>query len=386
VNVPSFANAQIAATGDNRFFVAWYQDLVTEEYWLEDIYYTVVASTGATVKPSTQLPNDEFYARLPRLAALTRNRLLITYFSGWTKGIRSAILDSDGDWVSGPQSLTDNWEYPNAVAQMSSGSILAVWSAWTNGKSGLRYALLSDANLNVLAGPTDLVNPFSLTGDDSPSIAVDAANRAVLTWGEFDWDYRPTHFYALIDGSGEVLTQPSPWLAARIPTDGRAPVVASSINGYGAAPSFAYAPTSTSQTDAHVNAPVLSTGAPGGSAQITVNVGNQGLPTASGVIVTAELDPNLTLLGATPPPSAVAQAATSSGGVYTWNVPDLRYLSQGVIVMNTGVPTTTIGTRYPVTITIATNSDDVNQGNNTVVTEVMVAEQIYLPVTSRGED
>jgi hypothetical protein len=44
---------------------------------------------------------------------------------------------------------------------MSNGSILAVWNSWIDGKRGLRYALLSDVNLNVVVNPTDLVNPFS---------------------------------------------------------------------------------------------------------------------------------------------------------------------------------------------------------------------------------
>jgi hypothetical protein len=60
VNVPRFFDAQIAASGDNRFLVAWSQDLETEERWLEDVYYTVVSSTGGTIKPVTQFSGDEY--------------------------------------------------------------------------------------------------------------------------------------------------------------------------------------------------------------------------------------------------------------------------------------------------------------------------------------
>ena len=76
----------------------------------------------------------------------------------------------------------------------------------------------------------------------------------------------------------------------------------------------------------------------------------------------------------------------ASGGVYTWNVPNLAYLSQGKIVINTGVPSATIGTRYPVTITVSSSGSDANPANNTFVAEVMVAEQVFLPMTNRGED
>lgn len=390
VNIPRYWNGQIVALQDGRFAVAWEQEVRTADTWEDDVFYTVRGADGQIVKPVTQFSIDattnQHNAEMPRLAALSGNRFLLVYFTYETDGVRVAAFNNTGDRTAGPISISDDYGWPAAVSQLSNGSILLIWNAWFNGKSGFRYAILNSASLTVSSGPTDVNNPFSFTGDWAPSIAVDADNRAVVTWGEDDWSYQPTLFYALLDGNGTLLVPPTPWLAARTPTVGTASGVASSTNGYGIAPSYAFSPTSTTQTDVHISAPALSTGSPNGSAQLAIDVGNRGLPTANGVVVTAQLDPNLTFLGATPPPSEAVQAAEGDGGVYTWNVPNLRFLSQGLIIMNTGVPSATIGTRYPVTITIATSSSDVNQGNNTVVTEVMVAEQVYLPVTSRSDD
>ena len=390
VYVPCFYNGQIVATTDNRFAVAWEQEIVTDDFWQDDIFYTVRSGDGQVVKPVTQFSinasTNVNSAERPRLAALDGNRFALAYYTWDTDGVRVAVLNSSGDRTVGPVSISSDYGWPATAAQLSGGSLLVVWNVSRQGRSGLRYALLSSANLGVTAGPVDLVNPFSYVGDWAASIAVDAANRAVVTWGDDDWNYRPAHFYALLDGAGAILVPPTPWLAARIPTSGATPVVNSSDNGYGVAPNFAFTPTSTTQTDVQIDAPPMNTGAPGGGAQIAINVGNRGLPTASGVVVTAELDPNLTFLNAEPPPVDGVRASMAGGGVYTWDVPDLRYLSQGLIVMNTGVPSATIGSRYPITITIMTTSSDVNQDNNTAVTEVMVAEQIYLPSTHRNDD
>lgn len=388
VGVPRYYYAHIAASSDNRFFVTW-NDYHNAGYdWTDNIYYTVRDANGQAITPVMQLSGSDLdRADVPRVTALSGNRFLLAYYgyAGGVQGVRVAAFTSTGVQLVGPLQLTDNYEYLLAMTQLSNGSILAVWTRWINDKLSLRYALLNQTSYTIANGPFDLDNPFSYTGNWAPSVMADADGRAVITWGENSGDYRPYHFYALIDSSGAQLVPPTPWLAARTPSNGAAPRIFSSTNGYGIAPGNSFAPTSISQPDAVVVAPGLSTGVPTGSAQVVVNVGNRGLPTANGVVVTAELDPNLTFLNAEPPPVANAQAATA-GGIYTWNVPNLRYLSQGLIVMSTGVPSATIGARYPVTISVSTTASDANQENNTTVTQVMVAEQVYLPAVSRTDD
>lgn len=387
--VPRYYYAHIAASGDNRFFVTWNDYHYDGWEWTDNIYYAVRDATGQVILPVYHLVGADIdHADAPRVTALSGNRFLLAYYgyAGDVRGVRIVAFTSTGNQIIGPLQLTSDYEYPLVMTQMSNGSILAVWSYWANGRYGLRYALINQSSYAVANGPFDLVNPFSYTGDRSPSVVADANGRAVITWMESDWSYRPAHFYALLDSAGAILVPPTPWLAARIPASGVTSGVNSSYNGYGIAPNFAFTPTSSTQSDVQVDAPPLNTGAPGGGAQIAISVGNRGLPTASGVIVTAELDPNLTFLSAEPPPAGNVQTSAAGGSVYTWNIPDLRYLSQGVVIMNTGVPSATIGARYPVTITISTASSDVNAGNNTTVAEVMVAEQVYLPSTQRSDD
>ena len=99
--------------------------------------------------------------------------------------------------------------------------------------------------------------------------------------------------------------------------------------------------------------------------------------------MTLVLDVALTLLNATPQPNLSYTTSIHNGGIYTWSLPSLHHLSQGLILVNVGLPTTPVGSRYPARISVTANSPDANPNNNLVVTEVMVAEQVYLPVTQK---
>lgn len=136
-----------------------------------------------------------------------------------------------------------------------------------------------------------------------------------MTWSEAGWRYRPYHYYAMLDGDGAFLVPPTPALAARIPRNGNAPVIMSSSNGYGAAPSNSFAPVSATQPAVKVETPALSTGAPNGGAQLGIRVSNRGLAVANGATVTVELDPLLSFVAATPAPTVAAQAADAGAGL-----------------------------------------------------------------------
>jgi hypothetical protein len=390
VGVPQFYYTQIAASQDDRFFVAWndYRVDNREFNYTNNLSYTVRTASGQVVKPVSQLGGvDLDSADEPRLTALDGNRFLLGYYgyAGATRGVRVVAFSSAGDLLAGPVMLSQDYESPGAVTQLSNGSILLVWQGWTNDRIGLHYALLSNTSYTITHGPFNLNNPFSFTGDLFPSVVADANNRAVITWGENDWNYRRTLFYALIGGDGALLAPPTPWLTARTPADGSAPSVMSSTIGYGVARSNSFAPTSSTEADVRLMAPTMSTGAPNGSAQIGVAVSNRGLPTADGVKVTVELDPMLTLIGAEPPPDRTA-TASAAVDTFTWEMSPLRFLSQGLILINTGIPSTTVGSSYPVTITVEANGADANQTDNTTVTTVMAAEQFFLPLTNSSED
>lgn len=370
-----YYDAQIAASLDNRFMVVWAVEGQTEDGWWEgDVFYALYSADGQTFRPPTSLGSltqDE--PGIPRLAPSRNGGFVLAYYRGAISLLR---LSSDGAITAGPVTIVDMNTSPLALAQMSQGRFILMYYPFT-------YVILNETNLAVLAGPTIIQNPFALSDNSNPSIVADADNRVMVTWGEGDAGYRPYHFYALIDGSGAILTPPTPWLAARMPTDGTAPVVLSSNNGYGLARANSFAPASLTQTDVNVGASGLTSGLPGGAAALNIRVGNAGLTTAEGVQVTLELDVALTLTSATPQPNMSDTTSIHNGGIYTWSVPALHHLSQGLILVNVGLPTTSVGSRYPARISVTTSSPDANPNNNLVVTEVMVAEQVYLPVTQK---
>jgi uncharacterized repeat protein (TIGR01451 family) len=273
---------------------------------------------------------------------------------------------------------------------LSNGSILLVWARWQRAGTKLYYAVVDRASYAPKTSPVWLENPASATGDNFPAIAADANGRAVVTWGEHDWAYRRFLYYALINGDGTLATPATAFLAAGAPANGALPELTTVRNNYSIATNRAFDPASATLPNVGVTAPGLSTGAPGGMAQTTIGLMNRGLPPATNVEVKAVLDAQLQFVSAVPAPAqvqAITGADGTAGGVeLTWNLPPLAFLSAGQIVLATGVPSATIGTTYPVTITVAHAGTDANPANMTVQTQVMAAQQLFTPLVVKSEE
>jgi hypothetical protein len=303
--------------------------------------------------------------------------------------VLAAKLSSGGTVVTGPLKVAGEFGSPEAIVQLSTGQVVLAWTKsefrWL---PVLRYALLDPGTLRVVAGPANFANTGTLTGDGTVSLLADAEGHAVLSWTEYDWYFRPYQIYAVIDSGGRAVVPPTKFLYAR-GTVRDAFRLVSSDTGYGIAPDLSFAPVSTTQPDAAVASPRLSSAPPQGTAQVVINVANWGLPTADGVVVTAEIDPRLTFKGAVPEPSSTEIAADETGAApqkVVWNAPDLAYLSAGRIVLSTGVPSATIGSQYPVTVTVTLNGADFNPQNNTSKTRVTVSEMLYTPFVVKGQE
>jgi hypothetical protein len=118
-------------------------------------------------------------------------------------------------------------------------------------------------------------------------------------------------------------------------------------------------------------------GKPGGIAQATVDLGNDGLQTATSVQLTAYFDPSLGYAGASPAP------ASSTSNSITWNLPDLAFRDTEHVVLKLLLPSAPVGTRYPITWQMTDAGPEINPGDNTVNTQVMVSNQVYLPAVVR---
>jgi len=229
LNVPWFHHPRIAATGDNRFILAWSRYHWEEAGSVWDIYYAVRDTNGNAVKEVTRFTDSTASGPsydYPALTALSNNRALLAYSRSGT--IYYAVLDSSGNTVKAQTSTGSGGWNPDTV-QLSNGRIVIAWSALSN---NTQFAVL-DSNYNLIAGPITLINYATTTGDGCVSVAADANGHAILTWMDYySRDYRPNLYYALVDGNGNVLTPPMIFRTAGISPWGNQ-YIETSYEGYG---------------------------------------------------------------------------------------------------------------------------------------------------------
>jgi hypothetical protein len=346
--------------------MAWERQVYRNDGWLEDIYYTIQDTSGSVVKGVTKFTNgvagDDYY-ETPALTALSSNRALLAYDS--PNGISYAVIDSAGNTVKA-ETATGGWGYRPDAVQLSDGSIVVAW------EGSIEFIVIDGSTYNKTCGPDWLYNPAAVTGDAYVSIAADEAGHAILTWMDYTWNYRRNLYYALVDGNGNVLTDPMIFRTSQATT----PRIESNYGGYGNTSHGLVTPT-TGDVDAWVISSLVGA-APEGTAAIPASVGNHGSTQATSVVLTATLDSNLGYTGASPSP------ASASADTVVWNLSDIDFLGNGHVVLYTDVPSATIGTRYPVTWTIASAGPEADSSNNTATAEVMVARQVFLPLVLRG--
>ncbi|NCT22359.1 hypothetical protein GW781_14550, partial [bacterium] len=155
------------------------------------------------------------------------------------------------------------------------------------------------------------------------------------------------------------------------------PYIATSYEGYGNT-SYSWTPPSGVDGVVAFSASLFG-GPPAGNAGMGIHYTNHGATTATGVVLTATLDSNLTYVSDT---SGVVP--TVIGNDVTWNLPDMGFLESHDFTLYVGVPSgATIGTRYPVTLTLASDGPEANTSDNTASAEVMAALQVFLPLIMR---
>jgi hypothetical protein len=385
LNVPSFHYTHIAATDNNRFILAWLREHPQSEGWVDDIYYAVRDSNGGEVKAITKFTNDTagwddgYFG--PTVTRLSGNRALLAFQRAGNYGdIYFAILDSGGNGVQGMTNLSSDgtsvwdWGWPDAI-ELSNGRIVVAWTIWDT-YPRLRFAVL-DTSYNRIAGPTTLNNPSATTGDGYVSVTADAAGHAILTWMDYDWSYRRNLYYALVDGNGNVLTPPMIFRTAGISPWG-SQYIETSYEGYGNT-SYSWTPPSGVDGVAAFSASLFG-GPPGGNAAVGVRYANRGATIATGVVLTATLDSNLTYVSDT---SGIVP--TVSGNDVVWNLPDLGFLESGDFTLYVQVPSgADYGTRYPITLTLTSAGSEANPSDNTASAQVMAARQVFLPLVLRN--
>jgi hypothetical protein len=377
-----FNQARIAATADNRFVLAWYRGYQDGASYLDDIFYTVRDGNGGAVTANVNLTNDtgdDVRFTDPVLASVANNRAFLSWFRGASgnEDVHFAVIASSGAIVKPATDLSIDetvidWHNYDAV-ELANGKIIAVWEAWGcfSGEwtSRIRYVLL-DSNYNRIGTPACLGQALSATnGDTDASVTASPSGSAIITYTDRDSFLRRYLYYALVGNGGGVVTEPMGFLESQVIGGS----IWTSSQGYGNT-TYSWTPPADVDGVASFEATWYG-GLPGGGAAVSVNYANHGAKTATNVVLTANLDSELTYLGDT---SGVTPVI--SGNTVTWNLPNMAFLDNQRFVLYLGIPAgAAIGTSYSLTIAFSSDGPEANPSNNTSSTEVVASHQLFLP-------
>lgn len=359
----------IAANGDNRFMVSWYQYYQTGGSYLYEIFYTVRSSTGSLLTPIVKMaegiPGTLQY-RYPKVTSLTSNRFLLAYYYYNTSPYRSGTffrVYNSGGGLSIPETESGILGTQIDAAQLTGGNVLLA----TNGNSGIYYTVLDGSSLTPLDNYAPLSHPTA-TDNYQPSVTIDNANHAILTWTDEQTRYL---YYTLLSDNGSVVSGPSIYRAA-LPGDNISNLV-SSYNGHGIT-TISWEPLAG--VDALVGFNALQYDVkPGGTATVWLNYANHGITTAANPVLTLTIPAGLTYMGHDD------LSCTLVGPLLTCEIPDLDFLAAGKFPVYLQVPPgAPIGTTYTLNAAITSDGPEADTTNNTADAIVFATIQIYLPV------
>jgi hypothetical protein len=370
---PIFGDPRIAATADNRFLLAWNRQSEESTGWRSNIYIAARDTKGDVIKGETEFTGNGAGGVMyyyPDLASLTGSRALLAYTRNGE--ITYAVLDSQGNTVKSEMTTGEYGQHPDAD-QLSGGDVVLAWTGSTTEGSEINVAVLDGTTYNLKKGATALNNPASVTGDSYVSVAADAADHGILTWMESDYNYLRNLYYALVDSRGNVITEPAIFYTSRATE----PYVATSRAGYGNT-SYNLAMPTSEDVDMTLDVPSLVGSAAEEKTAVSAQIENRGLTPATSLVFTATIDGALGYQSATPAPTSM------SGNQAVWHLDDMGFLGSARIVLHTAAPSETIGSRFPITWTVASAGPEADISDNAAWTDIMIARQIFLPLIAQG--
>lgn len=396
-DVPAFRSPRIAATGDDKFFVAWERSVLTytehvsgtetmsETHNLDDIYYAVYDTEGLsvtdTINVSNNVPSQATRSLAPAIAAVNADRVFLTWAQRRPPelggdDILFTVIDSSNAEIEPPTAIAEDappapLEWSNFdVVELSNGNILAAWEAYGcpdyEWSARIRYAVFKGNNYNRIGQPACLPATIdAVGGDGSVSLVADNQSHAILTWSDRADDQRKNLYYALLNANGNVATDPMIF----VQNGSSSGLLGTGFSGYASASHiFLDASVNINPPSKHENTfdPVA----------FTIDYGNQGAVTGTDAVLTLTLAPSLTYLadnGPTPP--------VINGQNITWNLTDvLPWSQESFEVQITVSPTVRLLQSYGLTATITVGGQEVNLDNNVDSANVVYSRQNFLPL------
>ncbi|MFN2222033.1 MAG: hypothetical protein ACK2UH_05745 [Candidatus Promineifilaceae bacterium] len=387
--VPSFRSPRVAATRDNRFFVAWessvlsYTEKITKTFDLNDIYYAIYAGDGVTVTEAINASGNVSGTRslYPAMTRIGADRVFLSWAQRDQGGddIMYMVVDSNNTphqtktpIANDPGPVPIEWSNFDVV-ELSSGKIIAAWEAYGCGgypwSPRIRYAVFRSNNYNRDGDP-DCLPPTVLAegGDDGISLVADNHDQAILTWTDRSAGERRRLYYALLDSNGDVVTEPMVFYQN------------GSSEGLLSTGFYGFASASRIFVDTAVTiSPPRRQGISTDPVQFIIDFGNSGSAAGSSAVLTLTLAPSLTFQSATAPsPPAV------NGQDVVWTLGDAPPWSGGSFDVTVAIdPSAKLMHAYPLTVTVAVDEQEATLANNSDSAEIIIRRPLYLPWLAR---
>ncbi|MAT44639.1 MAG: hypothetical protein CL609_20080 [Anaerolineaceae bacterium] len=240
INISQNSNPQyameapsIAVNSNSYAFLVWDKRNTVNQN--TDMVIAVYDQDGDVIHTKEQITDsqsDNLNYLNPMVTALSSNKFLLTYyvFDNISKefSIRYQIFNQDGSVYKTERTINNSYGRGQDVVQLPGSNILI---AWTNTNSNrIAYVMLNAEGDLLSAGPVDLDSPDNREMG-VVSVTYDEFGHGILTWGDEDWsDYL---YYALLDGSGNIITPPMRFRKGLDPSN---PTLFSSYTGQGNAP------------------------------------------------------------------------------------------------------------------------------------------------------
>ena len=214
----AYESPAIAATGDNRFVLSYYNSDKGNNY-RTNLWLASRTTAGAQVAAPTNYSNNTWATHIyrdPTLAAVSGNRVLLAYkyfFSIDGDSIKYILLNSDCSIPSGSvetilaSGTSGDFSGTDAVL-LANGRVLVGWLTFR----GVQFATLDTSFVRL--GSVGSIPTLFNADVTRLSVTTDGASQGIFTWAQDDQDYdivygtplRPRLFYALVDANGILKT------------------------------------------------------------------------------------------------------------------------------------------------------------------------------------
>ncbi|MCB9134882.1 MAG: hypothetical protein H6636_05625 [Anaerolineales bacterium] len=367
---------QVISTDDDHFFIRWNTLQWVEGSFYYDVFTSIIDSEGNLIQEPVNRTNNSSGISTSSHSSITPmngNQVLLAYSKNEDVGYM--VLDSNGNIVTQEKILsTGDLSGSIDATRLSDGRVLIAWISHTEDYSlQPEFVILDSTASNTLHGPIRLAPILHDEYENQNGLFVvpDSGGNAVFTW--INGNSQDRVFYALVNSHGTVLTQPLTFLQTKLNFPGDLWI---NSNVKSLAP---YAsPPSSAGVDMQLQALSLAGGAPDGKASFPLEFSNQGALTATEVVVSVTLPVSVTYLSDTS-----GMVPSVNGNTLAWHFPDLAFLGHGAFTVRVGLPTGEIGTTYPVTVEISATQADDNPADNVITTQLMLANQHFIPVMIR---